>query len=49
MRPEIWYNLCNLKIVKNTHGGVLLFSKFEDLKPATLLKVNPSMGVFHIF
>ena len=49
MRREIWYNLCNLKIVKNTHGGVLLFSKFADLKPATLLKVNPSMGVFHIF
>ena len=25
MRPEIWYNLCNLKIVKNTHGGVLSY------------------------
>ena len=27
MRCAIWYHLCNLKNVKNTHGGVLLFSK----------------------
>ena len=26
MRCAIWYHLCNLKNVKNTHGGVLHFS-----------------------
>ena len=36
MRCAIWYHLYNLKNVKNTHGGVLLFVKLQT-KPATLL------------
>ena len=26
---KIWYHLCNLKKVKNTHGGLLLLVKFQ--------------------
>ena len=29
MRCAIWYHLHNLKIVKNTHGGVLLIVKLQ--------------------
>ena len=29
MRCAIWYNLYNLKNVKNTHGGVLLLVKLQ--------------------
>ena len=29
MRCTIWYHLCNLKNVKNTHGGVLLLVKLQ--------------------
>ena len=25
----IWYHLCNLKIAKSNHGGVLLFAKLQ--------------------
>ena len=28
MHCVIWYHLYNLKIVKNTHGGVILLVKF---------------------
>ena len=38
LHDTIWYCLCDLKKVKNTHGGVLLLVKL--LKPATLLKVT---------
>ena len=48
MRCAIWYNLYNLKKVKNTHGGVLLLVKLQA-KPATLLKVTLFIGVFHVF
>ena len=44
VRCAIWYHSYNLKNVKNTYGGVLLL-----VKPATLLKVHSSMGVFHVF
>ena len=27
----IWYHLCNLKNVKNTHGGVLLLVKLQGI------------------
>ena len=42
----IWYHLYNLKDVKNTHGGVLLWAK---LQPATLLKVTLFHGCFSRF
>ena len=38
----IWYHLYNLKNVKNTHGGVLLW-------PTTLLKVTLLLGYFSRF
>ena len=44
MRCAICYHLCNLKNVTNTHGGVLPL-----VNPAPLLKVNSSMGTFHVF
>ena len=46
VRCAIWYYLCNLKNVKNTHGGVLLLG---NLKPATLLKVTLLHGCFSRF
>ena len=39
----IWYHLCNLKTLNNTHGEVLL------LKPVTLLKVTLLHGCFSRF
>ena len=39
MRCAIWYHLYNLKNVKNSHGGVLILTRFR-LKPATLLKLT---------
>ena len=33
MRCAIWYHLHNLKNVKNTPGGVFLFSKVADFSP----------------
>ena len=44
MLCAIWYNMYNLKNVKNTHGGVLLL-----VKPATLLKVTLLRGCFSRF
>ena len=29
MRCAIWYHLCNLKNVENTHGGVLMLVKLQ--------------------
>ena len=29
IRCAIWYYLCNLKNVKNTHGGVLILVKLQ--------------------
>ena len=34
----IWYHLCSLKNVKNTHGGVLI-----------LVKINTPPGVFFTY
>ena len=31
MLYAIWYLLCTLKNVKNTHGGVLLLVKLQDV------------------
>ena len=33
MRCAIWYHLCNLKNVKNTHGGVLLLVTKSNTPP----------------
>ena len=49
MLCAIWYHLNDLKNVKNTHEGVLLSVKLQPVKHATLLKVTPLHGVFHVF
>ena len=46
VRCTIWYRLYNLKSVKNTHRGVLLFSKNFN---TTLLKLTLLHGCFHVF
>ena len=43
IRCAIWYHLYNLKIVKNTHGGVLLLVK---LKACNVTKSNTPPWVF---
>ena len=40
----IWYHLCNLKNVKNTHGGVL--ASVAGFNNETLLKVTLLHGCF---
>ena len=46
MRCAIWYHLYNLKNVKNTHGGVLLFtSKSVLLKISQISQENTCVGV----
>ena len=41
VRCAIWYHLCNLENVKNTHGGVLILVKFA--------KINTPPWVFFTF
>ena len=43
----IWFHLYDLKIMKNTHGGVLLLLKLQE--PATLLKETLLYGCFSCF
>ena len=47
MRCAIWYDLYNLKNVKNTHGGVLLLVKL--LKACNFTKSNTPPWVFFTF
>ena len=42
MRCTIWYHLCNLKNVKNTHGGVLILVKLQ-------IKINTPSWVSFTF
>ena len=53
MLYAIWYHLYNLKNVKNTHGGVLLFVKLQALAgfklQLYLLKVTLLHGCFSRF
>ena len=44
----IWYYLCNLKNVKNTHGGVLLLVKLQA-KVYNFNKINTPPWVFSRF
>ena len=41
MRWAIWYNLYNLKIVKNTHGGASILVKLEPFRLRLLLGCFP--------
>ena len=45
MRSAIWYNLHNLKNVKNTHGGVLNLVKLQA-EACKFTKVNTPPWVF---
>ena len=44
----IWYHLCKLKNVKNTHGLVLLLVNLQ-VSACKFNKSNSSMVVFHVF
>ena len=45
MLCAIWYDLCNLKNVNNTHGGVLLLVKLQA-SACNFAKSNTTPGVF---
>ena len=52
----IWYHLCNLKNMKNTHEGVLLLVKLQSVRRSVIFsslqlyeRWHSSMGVFHVF
>ena len=49
MHCSIWYHLYNFKILKNTHGGVLILVKLCRLKPATLIKLTLHRWWFSCF
>ena len=48
MRCAIWYHLCNLKNVKNAHGGVLLLVK-SQAKACNFNKSNTPPWLFVTF
>ena len=49
MRGAILYHLYNLKIVKNTHGGVLLLVKLQALACNFTTKSNALLWVLFTF
>ena len=48
MRYAIWYDLYNLKNVKNTHGGVLILVKLQA-SACNFTKINTPPWVFFTF
>ena len=48
VRCTIWYHLCNLKNVKNIHGGVLILVKFQA-EACNFTKSNSPPCVFFTF
>ena len=48
MRCAIWYHLCSLKNMKNTHGGVLILVKLQPLA-CNFTKINTPLWVFFTF
>ena len=48
VRCAIWYHLHNLKIVKNTHGGVLILVELQALA-YKFTKINTPPLAFLIF
>ena len=48
MLCAIWYHLCNLKYLKNTHGGVFLLVKLQTLA-CNFTKSNTPSWVFFTF
>ena len=49
MLCTIWYYLYKWKIVKNTHGGVLISVKLQAWSLQLYQNQHSSMGVFHVF
>ena len=45
----IWYHLHNLKNVKNTHGGMLLFVQLHVSAYNFTETHHSSMGILHVF
>ena len=48
MLCAIWYHLCNLKTVKNTHGGMLILVKLQA-EACNFTKINTPPWVFFTF
>ena len=48
MRCAIWYHLCNLKNVKNTHGGVVILVKLQA-EDCNFTKINTPPLMFFTF
>ena len=48
VRYSIWYHLCNLKNVKNTHGGVLILVKLQA-SASNFTKINTPPWLFFWF
>ena len=48
MRCAIWYHLCYLKNVKNTHGGGLILVKLQA-EACNFIKISTSPWVFFMF
>ena len=48
MRCAIWYHLYNLKIVKNTHAGVLTLVKLQA-SAYNFTKINTPPWIFFMF
>ena len=49
LHESIWYNLHNLKDVKNTHGSVILLVKLHASTSNFSISNTPSIGVFDVF
>ena len=49
MRCTIWYHLCNLKNMKNTHGEVLLLEKLQAFRLDFLNCTNSSNLVMCVY
>ena len=49
MLCAIWYHLCNLRNVKNTHEGVLLLVKLQDSACNFTKSNTPSQVLFAFF
>ena len=48
MLCAIWYHLYSLKIVKNTHGGVLhvkLYTRYQTAQGTTCIELNFSENI----
>ena len=48
MLCAMWYHLCNLKNVKNTHGGVLLLVKLQAFSITYVLALEDKKKLIYL-